>query len=95
MPPSGVNSPMWQIWLVMSAARRAICRRIALTKSKEEETRGRVVVAWITELNCAAASSVLDGILASISHLTATTRTMRYTSGNCISKGQHGHWNVD
>lgn len=95
MLPSGANNPTWQTWLVMSVARKVICRRIARTRSKEEETRGRVAVVWITELNCAAASSVLDGILASIRHLTATTRTMRYTSGNCAFKGQHRHWNVD
>lgn len=60
---------MWQTWLVMSAARRVICRRIAQTRNKEEETRGRVVVAWIIELNYAAVSSLLDGILAPTKHV--------------------------
>ena len=60
---------MWQTWLVMSAARRVICRRIAQTRNKEEETRGRVVVAWIIELNYAAVSSLLDGILAPTQHV--------------------------
>lgn len=86
---------MWQIWLVMSVAREAICRRIARTRSKEEETRGRVAVAWITKINCAAVTSVLDGILATTSHLTATTLTLWFTSGNCAFKGQHGQWNVN
>ena len=73
MPPSGANSRTWQIWLVMSVARRAICRRTAQTRNKEEETRGRVVVAWTIELNYAAVSFSLDGVLAPTRRVTATT----------------------
>jgi hypothetical protein len=54
-----------------------------------------VAVAWITELSCAAVSSVLDDDLATTSHLTATTRILWYTTGNWAFKGQHGQWNVN